>query len=371
MVSERAGGRNDSSHRSALAPPGPRATRRYDLGGIDLEVSSVNALLLRALDRRLGPFGRDDAPRKSMRPDLAFDFYSVDERIEPPVELPSGPSRPIYEPGMAEVHYFPGTDEIFLEYPDRVRVLADLARGRARIAAAGREDDLWLLSHLALTLPLVEMAKRRGWYSVHAAGLVVNGRAIICPGKCGAGKTTLTIALARAGFGFLGDDLVFLVTESTDDDCSASLGYDGVSRNRTIAPRLTVRGFPDEIDVADGTAALFPELHHLLESPRTPGWPKHAIRAEDVYQTELVRASQPAVLLFPTIGDPDTSTIEPIDPSVAFLELVPNVLLTDPTASQAHLDALAALARSCACYHLAFGRDFDALPELIARLTLR
>jgi hypothetical protein len=52
----------------------------------------------------------------------------------------------------------------------------------------------------------------------------------------------------------------------------------------------------------------------------------------------------------------------------ALLELAPNVLLTQPSASQAHLDALAGLARQTRCVRLHTGRDFDALVRMLDKL---
>lgn len=52
----------------------------------------------------------------------------------------------------------------------------------------------------------------------------------------------------------------------------------------------------------------------------------------------------------------------------ALLELAPNVLLTEPRSSQAHLDALAGLVERCACYRLATGRDLDGAVHLLSGL---
>jgi hypothetical protein len=58
-------------------------------------------------------------------------------------------------------------------------------------------------------------------------------------------------------------------------------------------------------------------------------------------------------------------------PPEALLELAPNVLLTDLSSSQAHLDALTRLARQCACFRLYTGQDFDALPGRLGALVAR
>ena len=46
--------------------------------------------------------------------------------------------------------------------------------------------------------------------ALHAASLVRNERLLLIAGAPGAGKTTLTLALEHAGFGFAGDDLALL-----------------------------------------------------------------------------------------------------------------------------------------------------------------
>ena len=83
-----------------------------------------------------------------------------------------------------------------------------------------------------LTILLVEMLKRRGCYSMHAAGFSKDGKVILIPGTSGAGKSTLAITLLRGGFGYLSDDMVFL---------------------RRSSDGLRVLGFPEDVDVSDQT----------------------------------------------------------------------------------------------------------------------
>jgi hypothetical protein len=49
----------------------------------------------------------------------------------------------------------------------------------------------------------------------------------------------------------------------------------------------------------------------------------------------------------------------------ALMEMLPNVLLTEPLACQSHLHALASLAHHTPCYRLSTGCDFEALPDLL------
>lgn len=99
-------------------------------------------------------------------------------------------------------------------------------------------------------------------------------------GPSGSGKSTLALALVRAGFGFLGDDILFL---------------------RSEGETLKVLSFPDEIDVSDETASWFPELRHVVGQAHR-GWPKHRIRAEEVYQMPFLEECRPAAVVFPRIS---------------------------------------------------------------------
>ncbi|TGP22989.1 MULTISPECIES: PqqD family peptide modification chaperone [unclassified Mesorhizobium] len=79
-------------------------------------------------------------------------------------------------------------------------------------------DGHWILSCAPDELPvilkgqlLIEVLDRGAYeLALHAAALVRNERAVLLCGKPGAGKTTLTLALVHAGFGFASDDVTLL-----------------------------------------------------------------------------------------------------------------------------------------------------------------
>jgi hypothetical protein len=245
---------------------------------------------------------------------------------------------------VGEVVYDDRADVLYIDYGPRLRVLCDVGQGRVRASALGAEPaDLWAVSHPLFTLPLVELLKRRGLYGLHAGGVCRNGRALLLPGTSGSGKSTLTLALARAGFGFLGDDTLFL------------------KEGRVLA-------FPDEFDLTDETVSFFPELAPLLAGERPDGWRKRQLRVEKEYGAEVVWDCEPALLVFPRVTGGPESELIPMEPGEALLELVPNVLLTDPGSSQAHLDALAGLAERCRCYRLETGRDLEGAVRMLEAL---
>ena len=156
------------------------------------------------------------------------------------------------------------------------------------------------------------------------------------------------MTLVRAGFDFLSDDTVFLTTAS-----------DGV----------WVSGFPDEVDVTETTVAMIPELGHLAGSPLRPGRDKHGFRVEEVFGMHRVAGCRPAALLAPKVVTGPRSELEPLAPSDALVALMPNLLLTDPPSTQAHLDCLAALVESVPCLTFRVGSDLDAAAACVAELV--
>ncbi|HWM94016.1 MAG TPA: hypothetical protein VN493_24875 [Thermoanaerobaculia bacterium] len=316
------------------------ASGSYTFHGLRLRVSAPDDIL-RAFHARLASLPPDGIGGYDS-PDLLFE-------VEPgqPFERPEG-ARPVYDPPLGEVSYDDGCDLLYLQHGPRLRALCEPAAGRVRFSIqapeqAPEEEDLWVLSHPLLSVPMMELLKRRGLFAVHAAGASLGNRALVLAGTSGSGKSTLSLALARAGFGFLGDDTLFLVRRPEG---------------------LRVLAYPDEVDLTEETVSFFPEVEPWL-APSPPGWRKRQIRAEQAFGAPVVWESAPAVLVFPRVSGRSRSEVRPIDSGEALLELAPNVLLTEPGSSQAHLDALAELARASRCYRMETGSDLDEAVRLL------
>ncbi|HEV2853236.1 MAG TPA: hypothetical protein VHC97_10575 [Thermoanaerobaculia bacterium] len=322
----------------------------YDLHGIRIRVAAAPAEIAEraaaGLHARLAGLPPDGAGP----PDVVFEIHAGETH---PFGRPAA-GRPVYDPPVGEVLYDDGADLLYIGYGPRLSVLCEPGRGRARASAAGSprilEEDLWALSHPLFTLPLVELLKRRGLYGLHAGGVCRNGRTLLLPGTSGSGKSTLTLALARAGFGFLGDDTLFLAHSSESPG------------------GLKILAFPDELDLTDQTISFFPELAPLLDAARPSGWRKRQIRAEQTYSAEVVWECEPALLVFPRVAGVPESELTPMPPEEALLELAPNVLLTEPASSQAHFDVLAELVERSDCWRLATGTDLDRAVRLLEEL---
>jgi hypothetical protein len=94
-------------------------------------------------------------------------------------------------------------------------------------------------------------------------------------------------------------------------------------------------------------------------------------RLAELAGAETVWESAPGLIVFPRVSGQAESRLTPIAPDETLLELAPNVFLTEPRSSQAHLDALASLASASDCYRLETGRDLDAAARLLRDLLER
>lgn len=193
-----------------IAPPGVVAlTRTVHLPGLDVRVRYATATLA---DR--------------VRPMLAHL-----ERLHP------ARSGPVDTTGLTlDVTGTPGS----------YLVLAD---GR-EFARCRTRPEIAPLVKAALAIGVLE----RGGHdlALHAAAVVRHGRCLLLPGAAGVGKTTLALALAAHGFGFVADDTVL---------------FD--------AHALTIRGLPFRPAVKEGAwrflLPLYPALDHLPVHRRPDG----------------------------------------------------------------------------------------------------
>jgi hypothetical protein len=328
-------------------PDAVETARSYLFHGLTLSVSVPGAGwdgVLDAFHARLAAL-----PSDGRSPDLRFEVgagHGANTANTADTARPEG-GRTVYDPPVGKVVYDDGRDLLYLEHGPGLRALADPGAGRVRfpVGAVGALDaeDLWVLSHPLFSVPLMELLKRRGLFGVHAAGAALGGKALVLAGTSGSGKSTLSLALARAGLDFLGDDTLFLARRQEG---------------------LRVLAFPDEIDLTDEAVSFFPEL----ATRRTPGWRKRQLRAEEAFGARIAWDCEPAVLVFPRVSGRPRSELRPVDAGEALFELAPNVLLTQPEASQAHLDALAELARSSRCFRLETGTDLNEAADLLRGL---
>jgi len=216
------------------------------------------------------------------------------------------------------------------------------AHGAARPVRELHDDPLF-------TFPLLELLRHRGLFHVHAAGLARGERGVLLPGDTGAGKSTLTVSLIRAGWDYLSDDALLL---------------------RAGPAGVEALAVPDEFHLDPALGERFPELAVLAEREAYNAGPRRAFRPEEVYDRSPVPACVPSLILFPQIG-PGGTRAEAMTPSQALTALIraSALVLLDERVAAPHLDALRRLVSQCRCYRLCHGPDALADPERVPRLV--
>jgi hypothetical protein len=319
----------------------------YAVAGLTIEAFCEDPTVAAMVEGRLSAL-RGDPLEPAAPADITIEITAPGSP-SPPLRAPAGAGRPMYDGPDQAIDYFEQVDQLFADFAGHVVLQCEPAAGRIRIAVASSDPaDRVVAAHPLLTVALHETVKRFGRFPLHAAGLALGDRGVLVPGKSGAGKSTLTVTLVRAGFDFLSDDTVFLTSDG-----------DGV----------LVSGFPDEIDVGEGTIAMFPELDHLARVPLALGREKHGFRVEEVFGVEPRLSCRPDVLVFPRVEEGPSPHLEALSTAEALIELMPNVLVTEPKTTQAHMDMLGELVRSVPGYRFRPGPDVDAAAECIAALV--
>jgi hypothetical protein len=121
---------------------------------------------------------------------------------------------------------------------------------------------------------LLEEALARANYelALHAATLVRNERMMLLSGHPGAGKTTLTLALVDAGFGFAGDDVALLSSDSRVTGIPFAPACKAGSWRLISQYRPDIENSPI-FRRCDRRRVRYPALTGLVPSvPRSVGW---------------------------------------------------------------------------------------------------
>lgn len=201
-----------------------------------------------------------------------------------------------------------------------------------------RHPDVWGLLD-ALRYRMTELVESRltRYVTLHAAAIACRGRLVLLAGESGAGKTTLTLGLLRAGWTYLSDD---------------------------VAP----------IDLASGEVAPFPKplgvKDPALWDPRFADAPVPE-RAFLVPATVFEVAAAPLlpeVLVFPRYVAGADTAVEEMTPAKATALSTPYVRRLEPEV----VGALKRLCSGCRSYRLTYGdtrAGVNAVGGLLDRIT--
>lgn len=193
-----------------------------------------------------------------------------------------------------------------------------------------------------LVASLAFLLRDRGVFPIHAFAAAWRNQALLLAGGSGSGKTTAGLALLRAGWGFLANDLSLI--------CDA--GQD-----------IEVLACPQRIHVTAGTVSLFPELSVVAGS----GQGKAGFRIEEVFPNACVDRAPARSLLFVRVGGDQPTQLRRLTARDALLALLPQSFAPwDRKRAAAHLALLGRLAETTAPHQLELGPDLDRIPLLLA-----
>ncbi len=148
--------------------------------------------------------------------------------------------------------------------------------------------------------------RARGMLAIHAGVVAFDERAVILAGPSGHGKSTLTLALVRAGGTLLTDEMAIIAPD-----------------DRTILP------FPRGIHVRPDTFAMFPQLAFVQRRERYDlgGGSEWAIGARDLAAAFGAGLGGPTrlggIVVLGDVPDPRRAmSLTPLSPAVAALDLL-------------------------------------------------
>lgn len=208
--------------------------------------------------------------------------------------------------------------------------------------------DLYLMIIFGLIMVLQEC----GRYALHAAALrSPEGDGILIVASSDAGKSTMTMHLARQGWSYVTDDAVLLF-----------------SRNDVVEASSFRRNFGLDPDAVES----FPEIERYSE-PVIADSQKLQVHADRLFPGKRVDDCVPRVLIVPEIVGSARSRLMPLKASDAFLSLMRQASFLTPEASDGALQAgmLSKLVGQTQAFRLEAGEDIKRDGPLLAKVLAK
>lgn len=195
------------------------------------------------------------------------------------------------------------SDRLVLRQVDEGYLLTD-ASGRTGLVRTEQAAVVGLFD--LVVHAVLDGLRARGMLAIHAGVVAFDERAVILAGPSGHGKSTLTLALVRAGGTLLTDEMAVIAPD-----------------DRTVLP------FPRGIHVRPDTFAMFPELEFVQRRERYDlgGGSEWAIGARDLAAAFTARLGGPSrlggIVVLGDMPDPGREmSLTPLSPAVAALDLL-------------------------------------------------
>ena len=197
---------------------------------------------------------------------------------------------------------------------------------------------------------LMKLFRQKGLYALHGAGLVSPTNAgVVITGPCGSGKSTLSIGLIRAGWGYLSDDALLLR-----------------DANNTVKLLALRKSFYIDED----NAQRYQDLSPGAVVPDNTGGQRRQLALQESHPDQYFPQATASVLVFPRIVPHATSILKPLTGTAALAKLLAesgNQLFDRCTMSQ-HLQILKRLIEQTSAFELQSGQDLHRDPSKLATL---
>ncbi len=198
-------------------------------------------------------------------------------------------------------------------------------------------------------LGLIHLFAQYGYFDLHGAGVINNGRGYLILGPSGSGKSSLALSLVNQGWGYASDDALLLDTNKSE---------------------LIVHSFRKNFYVDFQLVKQFPELKNLMRMHNSKESDKFFFNPEDIRPGRFHPQFVPEKIVFCAVTGRKTSTIQEIYKKDALLRLLPQSasVFFNRLYAQKQIDALQRLVRQTKCYQLDAGLDLYNNPEKAAEL---
>ncbi|MCK4666759.1 hypothetical protein KAU33_08410 [Candidatus Dependentiae bacterium] len=280
-----------------------------------------------------------------------FKFYLIDTReINLPIVFDT-PENFKLQKKIGEIEYYihPKNNEIlFIQIYKSIRFYIDLEEKLvfgALVLGKIYSDDF--LAQFIIFPILDFILKDLGYFSIHSGGIVKGRKAVIFPARKESGKTTLSLYLARNGFGFLGDETIY--------GTSAESGVE-------------LFGFPRQIKLYNDSIKFFPEISKLNEF-KDIKLKRFKVRfpVDKLLNLNIKKKSGPGFIIFPSRGK--RFSIKPLKKIDAVKYIVPeSAEFIGKKIAVEYLDFIHKLIDESRVFKLVTGSDLDLVTREISGL---
>ena len=310
--------------------------------GLRIFAETADPALSAAVEHLLRPFASSAGDNGSLEDTLHCRVQAVGHL---PALVPVNASPVATEAGLS---FSAADSRLYAEVEGFSVSVADLEANRLDVYVdRAQVSETWTVQHFAILPLITEFLRLRGLFPIHAAALEHGGKALILPALPGSGKTTLAIALVRAGLRLLSDDMPFL---SRDGD------------------KVTVLASLEDVNVCADGIRFFDELRFLRgQGPDERG--KVSFSLEEQFPGSVAGQGAPRLIVFPRLSGNAKSVLRPIGSTEAFSSLLEHSLrpINRPL-GVAHFEIMLDTVVACDCYRLETGCDPNEAAGLLREL---